>query len=258
MRGGEKGEMKRKKGFSGGVFQGMNLQARLSEAAFLSMILKYKEAKRYIDDGYETWEDFCVEEIGISHDTLNRRLKAVEVFGGETTRIMLGMNLAWRDIRMIEHILTEEQRSALKKGVLEFDGRKIPVNEQYAPEVLSAFDLIITRADAAIKGEKLAESKLKGVEKENRKELKAHQEEIERLQSLLPKDEDDREWAENFIEDINKAHEKFDDCLRVFAFHKKVFGDPVIQAKIIGIHEQMKARYDQFVRDFDSMLEDGE
>lgn len=251
--------MKRKKGFSGGFFQGMNLQARLGEAAFLSMLLKYKEEKGYVSDGHETWEAFCQEELGLSDETMRRRFKALESFGPETTRAMINLGLSWKDVRAIDHVLTEEQKTQLKKGVLEIEGRKIPVREDTAPEVLAAVDLLIERAATAKKSEELAEKKLSGIEREHKKEVKAMAHEIEGLKAMLPSGEDDAEWAEKFIAEILDRAQQWDLSLRTLAFHKKTFADPVIQAKIAGALEQMRTRFEQFSADFDAYITgDGE
>ena len=81
------------------------------------------------------------------------------------------------------------------------------------------------------------------------------QEEFERLSALMPKDEEDREWAEKYIEEIDKASKKYDDALRAFAFGKKAFADPVLQAKIMGKAEEMRTRFEQFAKDVDAHIE---
>ncbi len=221
--------MKRKKGFSGGFFQGMNLQARLSEVSFLSLLLKYKEEKKYIEDGYEAWPDFCNEELGISDETLRIRFKTLSICGPETTRAMVGLGFAWKDIRAIDNALSDDQRKELKKGVLLIDDKKIPVNEEHSSDIQSAVDLLIARADAAVKGEKLASNKLGGIDKEHKKEIKAMQQEITDLKAQVISPETPEEFDEVFKLIERKVNEiviaakrlKFDEA------HKDVAEGPI-------------------------------
>lgn len=248
--------MKRKKGFGKGFFKGMNLQARLSEVAFLTLLKKYRDEKKYLEDGYDAWADFC-NDLGISDETLRHRFKAIESVGPDITSAMISLGFSWRDVRAIDHVLTEDQRKELKKGVLVVDDKKIPVTEDHAPDVQQAFDLLIARADSAVKGEKLAKSKLEGIEKEHKKEVKAMQSEIEGLRAMLPRDEDDTEWAEKFLAEIDKKAHEFDFALRTFAFRKGLYKDPVLQAKVIGMNERVAARFRQFERDFEALILEG-
>jgi hypothetical protein len=237
----------KKRGFHAGAWDAFSFMGFTAEVSKLVMAQRIKESE-YKKLGYDTWEECCNEQFRCSDETMSKKLKALKDAGPQALSVCRELGFEWQEIRLFS---MSDQKENLKEGFLLIEDKKIPIKQENA-------EIIKLYAGNLEKAERLAKSKVEGIDKEHRKELKAHQEEIERLQSLLPKDEDDREWAENFIEEINKAHEHFDDCLRVFAFHKKVFGDPVIQAKVIGIHEQMKARYDQFVRDFDAMLEDGE
>jgi hypothetical protein len=236
----------------------MRLSNKLNEAAYLSLLLKFKDEKKFIDDGYDTWTDYCREELGVSNDTIDRRLKALTEFGPEMTGIMMSLGLKWRDIRAIEHCLTDDQRAALKKGVLEYEGKQIPVERDRAADIQAVLDLLIERAAVAAKSESVTAKKLDGIAKEHKKEVKAMAEEINNLKLLLPPKGDDEEgmakWAENLIEAVNEAASEFDTRLRTLAFHKKTLTDPRLQAKVIAINTEIEERFKQFVRDFDKHL----
>jgi hypothetical protein len=251
-------EVTRKKKYSTGIFQGMRLSLKINEASYLSLLLKYKEEKKYVDDGYDTWTDYCREELGVSNDTIDRRLKALSEFGPEMTGIMLSLGLKWRDIRAIDYVLTEEQRDSVKKGVLQIEGKSIPVEKDRAADIQAVLDLLIDRAAVATKAEKVATAKVDGITKEHKKEVKAMAEEINNLKLLLPPKGDDEEgmakWAENLVEAVNKAASEFDNRLRVLAFHKKNLTDPRLQAKVIAINTEIEERFKQFVRDYDRHL----
>lgn len=246
--------MKKKKGFSGGFFQGMNLQARLLEASYLSMLAKFKAEEKYLDEGYENWADFCIGELGMSHDSIDRRLKALNAFGAEVTHTMMNLGFSWRDVRAIDHALTEDQRAQVKKGVLEIDGKKIQVKEENAADIQDAVKNLIDKASNSKKAEELADRKLKGIEREHKKELKAMQEENDSLKNLMPQGEDDAEWADKLINEIASQAQNYDRALRALAFHKRTITDPVIQAKIMGKFEEMQTRFKQFSADFDAYI----
>jgi DNA-binding transcriptional regulator GbsR (MarR family) len=246
--------MAKKKGKTGAFLQGMNMSARMNEVMFLSFVQKVKEEKLYASDGYETFKDFCKEEIKVSYETINRRINDMASIGPEITSTLIDLGFKWRDVRMVDHVLNDDQKSNLKKGVLEIEGKKIQVNEDNADLLKSTIDNIIERAALAHKAEQIAEKKLNGIDKEHKKEVKALQSEIDSLQAMVPQDEEDRAWAEKYIEEVNTIMNKLDLAVRTFAFHKRVFGDPVLQAKIIGLHEEAKKRFKDFEQDFDAYI----
>lgn len=246
--------MARKKSFEGGFLQGLQFSARMNEAAYFTMLQKIKETERYKELGYERWDDFCNEEVGISDVTLGKRFETLKSLGPESVKMLSAMGYQWRDIKALEGFLDPEQKKGIKQGIIDVEGKKLHITEENADDAKRMFDLLIERASLAQKAEKLANQKLAGIDKEHAKELKAYEKEIEGLKALLPKDEEDAEWAENFLETIKEAHGQFDIALRTFAFRKEMYGDPVLQAKVIGLHEEMKERIRSFEQDFDTVI----
>ena len=236
----------RKKGRLVGYLMGMNFAARINEVSFLVMLQKIKDTEEWKAEGFDAWKDFVREATGSSYETINNRLSEIKKFGPEMTSIMVNLGLSINDVKMIEHAITDDPKTG-KKVIKIDDDKIIPFTEDRIDEIQSHLDILKEK-------EKLSVKKLSGVEKEHKKEVKAMQEEVERLSALIPKNEEDREWAEKYIPDIDKAFENVDDVIRTFAFNKKVFSDPVLQAKILGIHTRIEERFKQFVRDFDAFI----
>lgn len=236
----------RKKGRLTGFLQGLNFSARINEISALVMIQKAIETEEYKAEGYESVRDFCKEATGASYDVINNRIKTLKSIGTEITTILSNLGLTYKDARMIEHVLIDDPKTG-KKVIKVDDDKIIPFTEDRIDEIQSYVDILKEK-------EKLSGKKLSGVEKEHKKEVKAMQEEVERLSALIPKDEEDREWAEKYIEEIDKASSKYDDALRAFTFGKKAFSDPVLQAKIMGKVEEMKTRFEQFASNIDAHI----
>lgn len=243
----------RKKGQLTGFLQGMSFSANMGEIARLVMIQKAIETKEWEKEGFDTVKDFCKAVGGASYDTIHRKLSSLKELGAEVTSIMVSLGLSGKDVKLIAQSVSIDPATG-KKVLKVSDDKAIPFNEDRLDEIQSHIDLIKEQAATAKKSEAVVSKKLDGIDKEHKKELKAMSSEIESLKAQLPKDEEDREWAEKYIEVIAKAHAQFDLALRTFAFHKKVYADPVLQAKVIGMHEEVQTRFRQFVEDFDAFI----
>lgn len=246
----------KKLSYHAGVLHGINLTARMNDIAFFSILQKIHDEEIYKKElGYDSWRDFCTEEIGISKDTLDRRFAALKDLGPELTKNFANLGLKWKDIRLLEQALTEGQLDNLKKkNVLSVEGRDIPFDDDHKSDIQGALDVLKEKLALALKAEKLSERKVEGIEKEHKKEIKFYTDEIEELRSQLPSDAEDSGWAEKLIEAIDKAHSTFDLALRTLAFHKQTLSDPVIQSKLIGKNEEVLARFKQFQIDFENHI----
>lgn len=248
----------RKKGRLTGFLQGLFFGSKVSELSALVMLQKIIEGEEYKNEGFDNVRDFCKEVSGMTYETINARLNTIKKIGAEGTSILSSLNLTYKDAKMIEHALIEDAKTG--KMALKIDEHRIiPFDEDRKDEIQIAIDLLREQRESERKEAKRLAAKLEGIDREHKKEIKAMQKEIEDLRSMLPKDEEDREWAEKFIEEIDKAFINVDLKIRQFAFHKKLYSDPVLQAKVLGLHEQVKARFADFERDFDALItEDSE
>lgn len=231
--------MAKKRGFHAGAWDAFGFMGFTAEVARLVMAQRLKLSGEFKKLGYDKWEDFCDEQFRCSDETMNRKLKQLKEVGPHILSSCREIGMEWQEIKLLT---MSDQKENVKKGFILVDGEKVLVNEDNADKVR----LYVGNLE---KEKELAEKEVKGIEKEHKHEVKAMQEELESLQSLMPKDEEDREWATRYIEDIDKAHEKFDRAMRAFAFGKKAFSDPVLQAKLLGKCEEVKRRFETFVID---------
>jgi len=238
-----------------GFFQGLNLSARLSEVAFLSMVQKAIDSGDYKKD-YETVREFIKEELGISYDTYHRRVEAVKEFGKEMTTTLLMLDLHWRDVRMIEHMMTDEQKSSLKKGVLDLGDRKIPINEEHAEDVRIAFANMKETVELARKAERVLEKKLSGIDGEHKKGEKILLKKIEDLEAIAGTPDTPEKVIKGF-ERIDKAFSDLETIIRIFCWKDAkalIADDPQLQARVQGVQEQMRARVEGLIKDWDAEI----
>ncbi|GER92661.1 hypothetical protein A45J_0379 [hot springs metagenome] len=243
----------KKLGYVAGAWDAFQAVRGLTEVTALTMIQRVKESEDYKEMGYETWEEFCNEQLHCSDEKIRQRLKQLHEFGPQFLGICQRLRIKLRDIKLLESSLSDDQKSGLKKGILEIEGKKIPIDEDHTDDLKAVIDLLIERAALAKKSENITKRKLEGIDKEHKKEIQAMQKEIEALKAQLP-DKEDPKWALAYMENIEKIFDQFDLALRRFAFDKRIFSDPVIPAKISGIHEQMVMRLREFSKDWNVFL----
>jgi hypothetical protein len=178
-----------------GFFQGLNFASRMNEVAFLSMVQKTIDSGEYKKE-YDTVKEFIQEVTGVTYNTFKARMEAVQAFGPEMTNMLVGLDLHWRDIRMIESMMSDDQKANMKKGVLEIGDRKIPINEAHAEDVRIAFENMKESATLARKAEKTAEGKAAAADGKWGKELKAREKKIADLEAQLISPESPDAFAE--------------------------------------------------------------
>jgi len=226
---------KKRKSYAAGMWDAFGFAGFTMEVSRLVAAMRIKESLEYKDYGYENWEEFCNEELRCSDETFRRKCKCIEDIGPQFVSISQRLGFGWKELNLIGHALTPGQKDQLKKGFLNIGEEKIPIEDGHVDTVAikPAIDLLISRADAAIKGEKLTKSKLEGIEKEHKKELKAHQEEINSLKTLILSPDTPENFDAVFKEVEHHANQivilakrlKFDEA------HKEVEADGPIKAK---------------------------
>lgn len=245
--------MAKGKKYHAGFLHGLFVASKVSEIAYFSTLQAIKDGEIYKKEmGYERWEDFCNEEVGVSDETLRRKFSTLTELGPEMVKIASQLGLKWRDMRALESSLTETQKNNLKKGVLEIEGKTIQVNEDHKDDIQSAVDILIERAALAKKSEEVIKKKLDGIDKEHAKEVKAYQKQINDLTALVPQA---TEYPDNVMERIAAIEQKYNElemAMRLFAFDKRLPDDPKLMADITGKIEAVKARVRDFSNDWDA------
>lgn len=235
--------MGKKRGFNAGVWDALGFIGFTAEVSRLVMAQRLKESGEYKKLGYDNWEDYCNEQFRCSKDAMDRKLKQLKEIGPHVLGSCREMGLEWQEIKLLA---MSDQKENLKKGFILIEGKKTPVDEENADKI----QLYISNIQ---KDEKITTSKLEGINKEHKKEVKSMQDELDFLKTQLP-DKKDIKWALSYMEDVEKIFNQFDLALRHFAFDKRIFEDPAIPANISGVHERMVMRLKEFSIDWNVFL----
>ncbi|GAB4485924.1 MAG: hypothetical protein OHK006_12870 [Thermodesulfovibrionales bacterium] len=247
----------RKKGRLAGFCQGLSFTARMAEIQQIVMIQKAIDSEGWKGEGFDSAKDFAREVTGGSYEAFQKKSAELKKLGSDVVSIVIGLGLGIKDVRMIEHALITDEKSG-KKGLRVGDDQFIPLDESRKDELQTAIDLLREQRDAAKKDAKHASSKVDAVSREHKKEIDAMQKEIDGLKAAIPSGEDDAAWAAKYLAEIAAKAQAWDFALRALAMHKRTLKDPALQAKVIGLFEEMKTRLQQFSDDFDAVLVEGE
>lgn len=246
-----------KKGQFSGFLKGMNFMARMNEVAFLSFVQKSIDNKEYEKLGYDTVREFVKEELGIHYDTFRDRINAIQKLGPEITGILVDMGLHMRDVKMIEQMMTEEQKASLKKGVLEHGDRKIPIDADHAEDIRIAFANIKEQAETAEKAVKTAKREAASIKKEYDAGNAPLKKELDRLKAIMEPDTPEKLIAA--FEALDKMLGDFDTALRTLVWKSPwVKDDPATQAKVEALQTRAEKRFASFREDWDGFCNGGE
>ncbi len=244
-----------KKGQKRGFYQGMNFVARINEVAVLSMIQRDIESGEYKKD-YDTVQEFLKEEYGLPYTTFKTRVAALPSFGQEITVMLMENGYHLRDVKMLEHMMTDEQKANLKKGVLEIGDRKIPINEAHSEDIRIAVANLIESAELSYKKEKQAKKDLDRLKTEFDKGDSPAKKRLAELEAIAGVPDTPEKVIAGF-ERIDKAFSDLETIIRVFCWKdakKLIMDDPALQAKVEGIQKQMQARVEQLIKDWDDEM----
>lgn len=201
-----------RKGRQGGFIAGLNFAARLIDAAWIHSLSTIKSSKQYLELGYESWEEYCEEELGKSVDTVDRMIKACQELGAHAVRVVAAAGLKWRDIKMLVSTLEEETKKAVReKNVIPFGDKQIPIDEEHIDEIKAAVALLKEARDLSEKKERASEKKVEGLNKEHSKELQAYKNELEFLKAKLA----DPKLPEGFNEFIMAVERYTDEIVTI-------------------------------------------
>lgn len=244
-----------KKGQKRGFYQGMNFIARLNEVAVLATIQKEIDSGEYKKE-YDTVREFLKEEYGIPYETFKTRVAALPHIGQEVTLALMDVGIHLRDVKMIEHMMTEEQKASLKKGVIEIGDRKIPINEAHSEDIRIAVANLVETAELSRKAEKQAKKDLDRLKTEFDKGDSPAKKRLAELEALAGVPDTPEKVVAGF-ERIDKAFSDLETVIRTFVWKdakKLIAEDPVLQSKVEGVQAQMKARVEQLIKDWDAEI----
>ena len=233
-----------------GFLQGMNFMSRVNEVAFLAMVQKVIDSGEYKKD-YDTVKEFIKEELGITYQTYLNRTEAMRALGPEITGTLVRLNFHLRDVKMIEHMMTEEQKANLKKGVLEVGDRKIPIDADHAEDIRIAVANLKEQAELSAKGEKQAKRELSSLQKEYDKENSPAKQELEKLKALMEPDAPEKMISA--FEALDKMLADFDTAMRTLVWKSPwVKDNPEVQAKVEALQARAEKRFGLFRGDWDA------
>lgn len=238
-----------------GFLQGMNFAARMNEVSFLATVQRVIDSGEYKKD-YDTVKEFIKEELGITYQTYLNRTEAMRTFGPELTGMFVHIGLHMRDVRMIEHMMTEEQKANLKKGVIEIGDRKIPINEAHSEDIRIAVANLIESAELSRKAEKQAKKDHERLKAEFDKGDSPAKKRLAELEALAGVPDTPEKVIAGFKR-IDKAFSDLETVIRTFVWKdakKLIADDPALQAKVEGLQRQMQARAEQLIKDWDAEI----
>ena len=121
-----------------GRSQAVGVVAGRCSAAFAECLTEIKDRQLYLaTDG--TWEDFCVNRIGISRATADRIVRLYKELGAGYSKLNSFVKIKPSEYRLIAAAVTEEG--------LSYGGETIPLEPENAPKLASAVEAL--RAESA-------------------------------------------------------------------------------------------------------------
>jgi hypothetical protein len=243
----------RKKNMTAGFIRGLRFAARMGEVTSIVSAQQMIDSGEFKKDGYDSAEEFVVEGLGYSSmDTFQRHSKTIKALGAEMTNTLVSCGFGWKEIRMIEHVMSDEQKDAArKKNVLMIDDREISADDK--ERVATEVALLIEQRNSARKDLKQATKKLDGIDGEIKKGEKALLKKIDDLTALTSPVETPEHILAGFAR-IDKGFDDLETIIRTFAWHdakEMILADRQLQARVEGIQQQMRARVEGLIRDWD-------
>ena len=226
---------------------------------------RYAMIKQLKDSGFykltgKDWKTFCKEDLGRDQKTLNDEIAALEAFGEPFLVALERIGLRKRDLNCLSQ-LPDEAKANIKAGEIQIGEQMFLVDDipDKADEFLHAFSLLAKDLELTKKELKQNAKKLDGIDGEQKKSEKALLKKIEDLTALTSPVETPEHILAGFVR-IDKAFDALETIIRTFAWKEAkglIETDMQLQAKIQGIQEQMRARVEGLIRDWDVEMNPG-
>jgi hypothetical protein len=140
--------MAKKPGQLSGFSKGLSVAAKIAEVTNLSFMLKIKEEKLYKDEGFESWDAYCRATYGVTRQSIDERLKTISEIGPEIMKIMHSVKMRPRQLALL---LSEDQKAAVRGGVLKVGDREIEIRTENAADIQAAVDALIKEHTKGVK-----------------------------------------------------------------------------------------------------------
>lgn len=246
--------MSYKKGNNNAFLLGMKFSAGMAEAQYIAAAQHAIDDETFKKDGFKTAEEFITDgQQFSSYDVFRKRSAALKQLGMELTRVLLDAGFTWNRIRTVEHLLPEDiKNSARNKNVVPIDGTEISLDNKEA--VVTSIKMLLEQRDGARKIEKHAKKELESLKKEYDSGNAPLIKELEDLKALAGVPDTPEKVIAGF-ERIDKAFSDLETVIRTFVWKdakKLILEDGPLQARVQGIQEQMRARVDQLIKDWDA------
>lgn len=219
----------------------------------------YKQMK---DSGFyklseKTWMQFCKEDLGRDHKTVDGEIKMLEEFGENFLISMERVGLKKRDLYLLS-AMPEDAKANIKTGEIMIGEQMFLVDEipEKSDEFIRAFQLLGKEMELTKKELKQTNKKLDGIDGETKKSEKALLKEIAQLKALTEPPETPEKLEEAFLV-LDTMLDDFDAALRALVWKSPwVKDDPAAQAKVEAIQARVEKRFESLRQDWDAFCND--
>lgn len=177
-----------------GHFEGLDFARRIITGVQLGKLALIKENKTYRLSGFQTWDAFCREVLGVNHDVIDEKLVMLKRFGAEFFDAAREVSLNRRTLRELKALPDDVMKDVVQGKTLVVEGEEIPLDEDHADEINSALAAVISKYKHQASEE---ESHSTLAAKENlklKRELEKKDEAIRKLQENPVSD-----WVDGYV-----------------------------------------------------------
>jgi hypothetical protein len=237
-----------------GAIKAFGVVGNFVNAGRLTMLKQMKDGGFFKLTGKD-WKTFCKEDLGRDLRTINDEIAALESFGEPFLVSLERIGLKKRDLNVLSQ-LPDDAKANIKTGEIQIGEQMFLVEDipDKADEFLHAFSLLAKELELTKKEVKQVGKKLEGFDGEQKKSEKGLLKKISDLEAMTAPIETPEHILAGF-ERIDKAFSDLDTVVRTFVWKgakNMVLADLPLQAKIQGIQEQMRARVEGLIRDWDA------
>jgi hypothetical protein len=144
-----------------------------AESANVMILRDIKEEKRYLEVGYQNWEDFCKQEIGCSYKTVDEAIKNINLLGAKFYDSAQQIGITSRQFKQLRGLKNEIS--------VDDDGLSVRIGEEVIPLTPAAKD-DLEEAITDLLSEKNRE--IDSLKKSNESKDKLREQQSEKIEKL--------------------------------------------------------------------------
>lgn len=237
--------------------RGLKFGGRMMDITALVAAVQSIDSGEFKKDGWDNAEQFVIDGLGYSsYDTFDRHRKTIKSFGLEMTNTLVDCGFGWKELRMVEHVMSEDQKeSSRKKNLLIIDDKEIPADDK--ERVATEVALLIEQRNSARKDARTFKKESDSVKKAHDEGAQPLKQRIEELEALVSPVDTPEHIVEGFAR-IDKAFGDIETVVRVFAWKeakKEIAERPEVQARIDGVLARILARAEALREDWATEME---